>query len=99
MAEALACGTPVVARSRGSVPEIVTHGVTGLIGETNEEQARLCHEIHLIDRQTCRDEAVRRFSPAVMACGYEEVYCEETGDRSQESGGEGGVGRLMTEAV
>ena len=99
MAEALACGTPVVARSRGSVPEIVTHGVTGLIGETNEELARLCHEIHLIDRQTCRDEAVRRFSPAVMACGYEEVYCEETGDRSQESGGEGGVGRLMTEAV
>jgi len=32
MAEAMACGTPVVARRRGSVPEIVTHGVTGLIG-------------------------------------------------------------------
>jgi glycosyltransferase involved in cell wall biosynthesis len=79
MAEALACGTPVVARRRGSVPEVVTHSVTGLIGETDEELAALCREIHRIDRRTCRDEAVRRFSPAEMARGYEEVYREEAG--------------------
>jgi len=79
MAEALACGTPVVARRRGSVPEVVDHGVTGLIGETDEELARLCQEVHLIDRWACREEAVRRFSTAEMARGYEEVYYEETG--------------------
>jgi len=77
MAEAFACGTPVVARRRGSVPEIVTHGLTGLIGETDEELAQLCHAVHRIDRQACRDEAVRRFSPPVMASGYEEVYRRE----------------------
>jgi len=37
MAEALACGTPVVARRRGSVPEVISHGLTGLIGETDQK--------------------------------------------------------------
>lgn len=79
MAEALACGTPVVARRRGSVPEVIDHGLTGLIGETDEELAWLCREIHRIDRRTCRDEAVRRFAPAEMARGYEDVYRQEIG--------------------
>jgi glycosyltransferase involved in cell wall biosynthesis len=79
MAEALACGTPVVARRRGSVPEVVTHGVTGLIGETDEELAVLCQAVHQIDRQRCRDEAERRFTSAEMARGYEAIYAQATG--------------------
>jgi len=86
MAEALACGTPVVARRRGSVPEIVTHGVTGFIGETDEELAQLCRLAHTIDRRDCRQEAERRFTPAVMAGGYEETFASVTGVRRQESG-------------
>jgi glycosyltransferase involved in cell wall biosynthesis len=86
MAEAMACGTPVVARRRGSVPEIVTHGVTGFVGETDEELARLCHKLHTIDRRTCRLEAERRFSPDVMARGYEEVYREARAISSQRPG-------------
>jgi glycosyltransferase involved in cell wall biosynthesis len=74
MAEALACGTPVVARRRGSVPEVIADGRTGLIGETDEDLAALCGRIHAIDRATCRREAVRRFSPRAMADGYEVVY-------------------------
>lgn len=74
MAEALACGTPVVARRRGSVPEVVSDGRTGLIGETDEELARLCRRIHEVDRATCRHEAMHRFAPALMADGYERVY-------------------------
>src|SRR5213075_2086446 len=74
MVEAFACGTPVIARRRGSVPEIVTHGLTGLIGETDEELAALCQSLHLIDRRACRAEAERRFSTAVMAEGYEAIY-------------------------
>lgn len=74
MAEALACGTPVIARRRGSVPEILKHGITAFIGETDEELARLCGQIDMIDREACRSEAAYRFSPSAMAAGYEGVY-------------------------
>jgi glycosyltransferase involved in cell wall biosynthesis len=76
MAEALACGTPVVARRRGSVPEVVTDGVTGLIGETDDDLVSLCGRVDQIDRTTCRREAVRRFSPRAMVDGYEVIYRE-----------------------
>jgi glycosyltransferase involved in cell wall biosynthesis len=81
MAESLACGTPVVARRRGSVPEVVTDGVTGLIGETDEELAELCRRVDRIDRATCRADALRRFSPAAMTDGYEAVYRRLLGER------------------
>jgi len=74
MAEALACGTPVIARRRGSVPEVVTDGVTGWIGETDDDLVTLCQRIGSISRDTCRAEAVRRFSPEAMVDGYEAVY-------------------------
>jgi glycosyltransferase involved in cell wall biosynthesis len=93
MAEAFACGTPVVARRRGSVPEIVTHGVTGLIGETDEELAELCLAVHQIDRRACREEAERRFTPAVMARGYEDVYLRASGARQQEPVGRRAAGQ------
>jgi glycosyltransferase involved in cell wall biosynthesis len=83
MAEALACGTPVVARWRGSVPEVITHGSTGLIGETDEELAELCRAVHVIDRRACRAEAAHRFTPAAMARGYEAIYRAEARVRSQ----------------
>jgi glycosyltransferase involved in cell wall biosynthesis len=74
MAEALACGTPVIARRRGSVPEVITHGVSGLIGESDDDLLALCHRIDDISREACRAEAVRRFSLETMADGYEAVY-------------------------
>jgi glycosyltransferase involved in cell wall biosynthesis len=74
MAEALACGTPVVARRRGSVPEVVQDAVTGWIGETDEELAALCSQLDRIDRAACRADAEQRFSPAAMVDGYESVY-------------------------
>jgi glycosyltransferase involved in cell wall biosynthesis len=79
MAEALACGTPVVARRRGSVPEVIADGVTGLIGETDDELADLCTRVGELDRYACRREAVRRFSPRAMADGYEAIYRAVTG--------------------
>ncbi|HLH27167.1 MAG TPA: glycosyltransferase family 4 protein [Chloroflexota bacterium] len=74
MAEALACGTPVVARRRGAVPEVVVDGVTGLIGDTNDELVQLCGHIDRLSRAACRADAVRRFSPRALADGYEAAY-------------------------
>jgi glycosyltransferase involved in cell wall biosynthesis len=74
MAEALACGTPVVALRTGSVPEVLEHGVTGFICETEEELVEAVGRLDEIDRARCRSEAMRRFSPALMADRYEQVY-------------------------
>jgi glycosyltransferase involved in cell wall biosynthesis len=79
MGEALACGTPVVARRRGSVPEVVSDGITGLIGETDDDLTALCTRVDRIDRAVCRREAVRRFSPRAMVDGYEAIYRTVTG--------------------
>jgi glycosyltransferase involved in cell wall biosynthesis len=74
MAEALACGTPVIARRRGSVSEVVRDGVTGLIGETDAELVDLCQRTDRINRAACRADAVHRFSPQAMVDGYEAAY-------------------------
>ncbi|HEX3245975.1 MAG TPA: glycosyltransferase family 4 protein [Chloroflexota bacterium] len=74
MAEALACGTPVLALRNGSVPEVLEHGVTGFICETEDELVEAVGRLDEIDRARCRSEAMRRFSPALMADRYEQVY-------------------------
>jgi glycosyltransferase involved in cell wall biosynthesis len=79
MAEALACGTPVVARRRGSVSEVITDGLTGLIGETDDELVALCQRLERISRSTCRSEAARRFSVEAMTDAYEATYRELLG--------------------
>jgi hypothetical protein len=56
------------------VPELIDHGRTGFVGETNDELAAWCREVEGIDRRACRAEALRRFSPATMTDGYEAVY-------------------------
>jgi glycosyltransferase involved in cell wall biosynthesis len=74
MIEAFACGTPVIARGRGSVPEILSHGVTGFIGNSVDELVAAVENIGHISRQKCRDEFERRFTVEVMAANYERVY-------------------------
>lgn len=74
MPEALACGTPVLALRQGSVPEVLVDGVTGFVRETEEELVVAVGRLGELDRARCRAEAERRFSPAVMAAGYERVY-------------------------
>ncbi len=74
MIEALACGTPVIARRRGSVPEVLRHGVTGWICDTEEEMVAAVERIGEIDRATCRAEFEARFTAAHMARNYVQVY-------------------------
>jgi glycosyltransferase involved in cell wall biosynthesis len=74
MIEALACGTPVIARRRGSVPEVIRHGRTGFIVESMADMVRAVRRLDRIDRAECRREAEARFSVERMADGYEVLY-------------------------
>lgn len=79
MVEAMACGTPVVATRRGSVPEVVEHGVTGFVVDHPEELAGALRRVGEIDRAACRRHVERRFDLAVTVEGYERVFREVAG--------------------
>ena len=74
MIEALACGTPVIAFRRGSVPEIISDGQTGFLVDSVEAAAQAVGRIAEIDRHVCRETFERRFSARRMAQDYVEVY-------------------------
>jgi glycosyltransferase involved in cell wall biosynthesis len=74
MAEALACGTPVIGLARGAVPEVVRHGVTGFVCETPEEMTQAVSGVEGLSRRECRDSAEQRFSQAALVDGYTQVY-------------------------
>jgi glycosyltransferase involved in cell wall biosynthesis len=70
MIEALACGTPVVATPRGSVPEIVDHGHTGFISAADDDLRDALHRVAGLDRRTCRQAAHSRFSASRMVADH-----------------------------
>jgi glycosyltransferase involved in cell wall biosynthesis len=74
MIEALACGTPVIAWRRGSVPEVIEHGATGYIVDSVEEAVRAVEGIDRLSRAECRHAFERRFDARRMAEDYLEVY-------------------------
>ena len=74
MIEALACGTPVIACPRGSVPEILEDGVTAFLGNTLDELVRAVERLDGIDRRRCRESMERRFSDTRMGEEYESIY-------------------------
>ncbi|MFC7549928.1 glycosyltransferase [Plantactinospora sp. GCM10030261] len=72
--ESLALGTPVVATSRGCLPELIDTGRTGLLTDDEEELADLLVAAELLDEAECRRAAVQRFTPAIMAARYVALY-------------------------
>lgn len=72
--EAFACGTPVIAYRRGSIPEIVDHGVTGFICDTIDEMVDAVGQVPLIDRKQCRAAFDERFTADRMARDYVALY-------------------------
>jgi glycosyltransferase involved in cell wall biosynthesis len=74
MIEAMACGTPVIARPCGSVPEVVVPGRTGFVGETMVEMTDAVKRLDEIDRADCRKHVESHFTVSHMADGYERVY-------------------------
>ena len=74
MIEAMACGTPVLARNLGSVAEVVDPGVTGWYADEIGGMQALLPATLALDRRRVREQAEGRFSFARMVAGYEALY-------------------------
>jgi glycosyltransferase involved in cell wall biosynthesis len=74
MIEAMACGVPVIAWRKGSVPEVIDEGVTGFIVDNIDEAVRAVQRITSLCRRRCRETFERRFSAARMCEDYVAIY-------------------------
>jgi glycosyltransferase involved in cell wall biosynthesis len=74
MIEAMACGTPVIAWRRGSVPEIIEHGVSGFIVDNEAEAIHAIERIPTLDRRQVRAAFERRFTARRMAESYRRCF-------------------------
>jgi len=72
--EAMACGTPVVAFSRGSMPEVITSGETGFLVDTVEEAVEALSRVPGLERAACRRRVQEHFSVERMVSDYLDVY-------------------------
>ena len=74
MIEAMACGTPVIAHPRGSVPEVLDDGVTGFVVEDVDEAVEAVARVSELSRARCREVFEERFSDRRMAQDYVATY-------------------------
>jgi glycosyltransferase involved in cell wall biosynthesis len=74
MIEAMACGTPVIAWRKGSVPEIMQDGKTGFVVDSLEDAIRCIPRLTSIRRETCRRVFQKRFRAERMATEYLLIY-------------------------
>src|SRR6202008_2613586 len=72
MIEAMACGTPVIAFGRGSVPEVIDEGVSGFMVNTIDEAVHAIEKLGSIDRSAVRSRFETRFTVERMARDYVE---------------------------
>lgn len=72
--EAMACGTPVIASRRGSMPELIEHGATGFLVDSLDEANRAIERINEIDRRSVHRAVADRFSIDRMADAYLALY-------------------------
>ena len=74
MIESMACGTPVIAMRRGSVPEVMDDGLTGFIVDNVDEAIAACGRLGELDRKKIRARFDERFTSKRMAQDYVDVY-------------------------
>ena len=78
MAEAMACGTPVLGLARGAVPEVVEDGVTGFVRDTVDELVEAAESLDTLDRALCRDRVERLYSQNAIVEQYLALYRRRT---------------------
>jgi glycosyltransferase involved in cell wall biosynthesis len=88
MTEAMACGTPVIAYRRGSVPEIVDDGITGYIVDSMEAAALAVRRIETLDRRIVRRIFEQRFGAQRMCQRYVDIYRRISGGEPDLTAGE-----------
>ncbi|MBD0330897.1 MAG: glycosyltransferase family 4 protein [Thermoleophilia bacterium] len=74
MVESMACGTPVIATRRGAVPEVIEHGVTGVIVDDYRRMAAALDEADALEPLAIRRRAEERFAPERMVADYLAAY-------------------------
>ncbi|MCK7554472.1 glycosyltransferase family 4 protein [Chitinophaga sedimenti] len=74
VAEAMLCGTPVIAYKRGSMPELIEHGRTGFLVATEDEAVEAVSMLGGLQRMDCREHAAAKFSKEKMVADYISVY-------------------------
>jgi glycosyltransferase involved in cell wall biosynthesis len=74
MAEAMACGTPVIARPHGAAPEVVVDGVTGFLADSHAALVEAAKNAHRLQRSACRRHVEAHFSAATMTERHEALY-------------------------
>jgi glycosyltransferase involved in cell wall biosynthesis len=72
--ESMACGTPVIACNRGSMPELIVDGATGFLVASMHEAIEAVGRIRDLDREACRRHVERNFTAARMVEKYTQVY-------------------------
>jgi glycosyltransferase involved in cell wall biosynthesis len=85
MIEAMACGTPVIAFRRGSVPEVVDDGITGFVVDNDDEAVRAIRRVGELDRDRVREHFERRFTSRRMAEDYLRCYERLLQNETQQS--------------
>jgi glycosyltransferase involved in cell wall biosynthesis len=82
--ESMACGTPVIAFGRGSMPELIRDGSTGFIVADVDDAVQAVEKIDSLDRRACRNEVEERFTCQHMASRYVDVYRKILGLRGND---------------
>jgi glycosyltransferase involved in cell wall biosynthesis len=74
MIESMACGTPVVAYANGSIPEVIDHGITGYVIDSQEDAVLAVSMLEYLDRGKCRLVFEEKYSSERMASDYINTY-------------------------
>jgi glycosyltransferase involved in cell wall biosynthesis len=101
MIEAMACGTPVVAFRRGSVPEVIDDGVTGFVVDSVDDAVAALAACASLDRRLIRETFERRFSATRMTDDYLQIYehlLERGATHARATHRHGGTGRRAARA-
>src|SRR5215207_1486855 len=74
MVEAMACGTPVIARPIGAATELIEHGHCGFLCDSEAAMVEAIDHVTDLDRNACRQQTIARFSSGRMAADYEHLF-------------------------